>query len=101
MNLIKRITAWVFRGRLVWLRNIDNTAYLSVAYPIKSTPDDPVMKSHRFWPNLREVVLLDNGSVQIMGESSYVRHWIDAAPGQQTYMLFKNYENYVDFWKDI
>lgn len=72
MNILMRIWAFITRGRLVWLRDMDGECTLSIA---RATPFGDVM-AKRHWPfNIMNVRLNPDRTV---ADGLYVVEWKDA-----------------------
>ncbi len=96
MSLLKRTEALLFRRKLVWLRDYDGRATLSVARPFGKHDDEgyqPV-RAARFWPQFRKVSLLNDGTVEKSEHADYVVHWIPVEEKAQLAAFIKNHDNY-------
>lgn len=92
LSLFKRLDALLRNGRLIWLRDYDETQSLAVAVGV---PGDRY--TFRIWPCYRRLDLNEDGTVTSKDDKAkYVRHWIWAGDTDKVYMLMENSEKYAE-----
>lgn len=102
MSLLKRTEALLFGRKLVWLRDYDGRATLSVAR-ITGPHDDEGFRparAARFWPQFRKVNLLNDGTVEKSDHADYVVHWIPVEEKAQLAAFIKNHDTYQQLPED-
>jgi hypothetical protein len=95
LSILKRIDAFLKKGKLVWLRDFDDVQFLSVAF----TGSNGLRYAYRIWPHYHLVILNDDGTVSPQkddNEYEYVRHWIWANETDKIYMFMQNSEKYSE-----
>jgi hypothetical protein len=99
INFMKRIECFIRRSKLVWLRGIDDTVVLAVAY----TEFDGRRYAYRWWPDGVKVYLNEDGTVEQVSakkDEVYVRHWIAEDETNKIYMWLQNSEVYLEPLED-
>jgi hypothetical protein len=98
ISLFKRAEAIGRRGKLVWLRDVDEVHTLAVAYE----DSEGQLIAHRQWPNHRPIILNEDGTVKSKddGKVPYCKHWIAARDTDMIYMLMQNSDTYLELGMD-
>jgi hypothetical protein len=93
-SFAKQLVAKATGGKLVWLRDNDDLATLTVAY----TTSGGKLYAPRFWPSNHIFFLREDGTAYSQDRDfstpDFTIHWIPVDEGEQTYMFMKNYDRY-------